>query len=375
MNFKLKIWRQADAKAKGGFETYEVNDISEDTSFLEMLDILNNNLIHEGKEPVAFDHDCREGICGMCSLHINGEAHGPDTEVTTCQLHMRKFHDGDTITIEPWRSAAFPVIKDLVVERSAFDKIMQAGGFISVNTGGVPDANTIPVPRDDAEESMDAAACIGCGACVATCKNGSAMLFVAARVSSLAKLPPGKGRTGAGARVGDDVWVSGTPGDAFAALGQIFGYWTFAEPLFGYFRSRMDLPEPRVALGPGLLNAATACCDISDGLVGDLKHILERSGVSARLFWPAFPKSDAMKLLPEAIQQRCILSGGDDYELLFTAPSHCRGEVERIAERAGTRVSRIGEIVPAGDPLKVIDANGAEVACGASFNHFREAGS
>ena len=180
MNFKLKIWRQADAKAKGGFETYEVNDISEDTSFLEMLDILNNNLIHEGKEPVAFDHDCREGICGMCSLHINGEAHGPDTEVTTCQLHMRKFHDGDTITIEPWRSAAFPVIKDLVVERSAFDKIMQAGGFISVNTGGVPDANTIPVPRDDAEESMDAAACIGCGACVATCKNGSAMLFVAA---------------------------------------------------------------------------------------------------------------------------------------------------------------------------------------------------
>ena len=195
MNFKLKIWRQADAKAKGGFETYEVNDISEDTSFLEMLDILNNNLIHEGKEPVAFDHDCREGICGMCSLHINGEAHGPDTEVTTCQLHMRKFHDGDTITIEPWRSAAFPVIKDLVVERSAFDKIMQAGGFISVNTGGVPDANTIPVPRDDAEESMDAAACIGCGACVATCKNGSAMLFVAARVSSLAKLPQGKVET------------------------------------------------------------------------------------------------------------------------------------------------------------------------------------
>lgn len=175
--------------------------------------------------------------------------------------------------------------------------------------------------------------------------------------------------------MGDDVWVSGTPGDAFAALGQIFGYWTFAEPLFGYFRSRMDLPEPRVALGPGLLNAATACCDISDGLVGDLKHILERSGVSARLFWPAFPKSDAMKLLPEAIQQRCILSGGDDYELLFTAPSHCRGEVERIAERAGTRVSRIGEIVPAGDPLKVIDANGAEVACGASFNHFGGAGS
>lgn len=191
MNFTLKIWRQADAKAKGGFETYQVSDISEDTSFLEMLDILNNNLIHEGKDPVAFDHDCREGICGACSLHINGEPHGPDSGITTCQLHMRKFRDGDTITVEPWRSAAFPVIKDLVVDRHAFDKIMQAGGFISVNTGGVPDANTIPVPRDDAEESMDAAACIGCGACVATCKNGSAMLFVSARVSSLAKLPQG----------------------------------------------------------------------------------------------------------------------------------------------------------------------------------------
>lgn len=191
MNFTLKIWRQADAKAKGGFETYQVNDISEDTSFLEMLDILNNNLIHEGKEPVAFDHDCREGICGACSLHINGEPHGPDNGVTTCQLHMRKFNDGDTITIEPWRSAAFPVIKDLVVDRRAFEKIMQAGGYISINTGGVPDANTIPIPRDDAEESMDAAACIGCGACVATCKNGSAMLFVSARVSSLAKLPQG----------------------------------------------------------------------------------------------------------------------------------------------------------------------------------------
>ena len=192
MNFTLKIWRQENAKAKGRFETYEVKGISADTSFLEMLDILNNNLIHEGKDPVAFDHDCREGICGMCSLHINGEAHGPDTEITTCQLHMRKFHDGDTITIEPWRSAAFPVIKDLVVERSAFDKIMQAGGFISVNTGGVPDGNATPISHADAEESMDAAACIGCGACVATCKNGSAMLFVAARVSSLAKLPQGR---------------------------------------------------------------------------------------------------------------------------------------------------------------------------------------
>lgn len=150
------------------------------------------NLIQKGEDPVVFDHDCREGICGMCSLHINGHAHGPDTDITTCQLHMRKFKDGDTITIEPWRSRAFPVIKDLAVDRSAYDKILQAGGFISVNTGGVPDANAIPIPKADADESMDAAACIGCGACVATCKNGSAMLFVAARVSSLAKLPQGR---------------------------------------------------------------------------------------------------------------------------------------------------------------------------------------
>ncbi len=192
MNLTLKVWRQKNAKAEGKFETYHVEGISPDTSFLEMVDILNNKLIHEGKEPVAFDHDCREGICGMCSLYINGHAHGPDSEITTCQLHMRKFKDGDTITIEPWRSAAFPVVRDLVVERQAFDKILQAGGFVNVNTGGVPDANAIPIPRDDAEESMDAAACIGCGACVATCKNGSAMLFVAARVSSLAKLPQGK---------------------------------------------------------------------------------------------------------------------------------------------------------------------------------------
>ncbi len=192
MKFKLKIWRQASPKAKGRFETYTIDGISPDTSFLEMLDILNNNLIHDGKEPVVFDHDCREGICGTCSLHINGFAHGPDSEITTCQLHMRKFKDGETITIEPWRSAAFPVIKDLTVERRAFDKILQAGGYVSVNTGGVPDANSIPVPKADAEESMDAAACIGCGACVATCKNGSAMLFVAARVSSLAKLPQGR---------------------------------------------------------------------------------------------------------------------------------------------------------------------------------------
>lgn len=192
MNLTLKIWRQKDAKAKGSFETYHVENISPDTSFLEMLDILNNNLIKEGKDPIAFDHDCREGICGMCSLHINGHAHGPDSEITTCQLHMRKFHDGDTITVEPWRSAAFPVIKDLVVDRSAYDKILQAGGFISVNTGGVPDANAILIPKEDVDESMDAAACIGCGACAATCKNGSAMLFVAARVSSLAKLPQGR---------------------------------------------------------------------------------------------------------------------------------------------------------------------------------------
>lgn len=192
MNLKLKIWRQKNAKDKGRFEVYPVKDISPDTSFLEMLDILNNDLIHEGKDPVAFDHDCREGICGMCSLYINGRAHGPDDDITTCQLHMRKFKDGDTITIEPWRSAGFPVIKDLVVNRGAFDSILQAGGYVSVNTGGVPDANSIPIPKKDADESMDAAACIGCGACVATCKNGSAMLFVSARVSSLARLPQGK---------------------------------------------------------------------------------------------------------------------------------------------------------------------------------------
>lgn len=192
MNLKLKIWRQANAKTQGKFEEYHVENISADSSFLEMLDILNNNLIHEGKDPIVFDHDCREGICGMCSLFIDGRAHGPDDDITTCQLHMRKFKDGDTITIEPWRSKAFPVLKDLAVERNSYDQILHAGGFISVNTGGVPDANAIPIPKDDADESMDAASCIGCGACVATCKNGSAMLFVAARVSSLAKLPQGK---------------------------------------------------------------------------------------------------------------------------------------------------------------------------------------
>ncbi|MBN1112997.1 MAG: succinate dehydrogenase/fumarate reductase iron-sulfur subunit [Bacteroidales bacterium] len=192
MNLKLKVWRQKNAKAKGGFEIYNISNISPDTSFLEMLDILNEQLINEGKEPVAFDHDCREGICGMCSLFINGRAHGPDDDVTTCQLHMRKFKDGETVTIEPWRSAAFPVIKDLVVEREAFEKIQQAGGYVSVNTGGVPDGNAIAIPKEDADEAMDAAACIGCGACVATCKNSSAMLFVAAKVSQFAKLPQGK---------------------------------------------------------------------------------------------------------------------------------------------------------------------------------------
>lgn len=189
---KIKVWRQKNARSKGKFETYIINNISTGSSFLEMMDILNNDLIEKGIDPIAFDHDCREGICGTCSLYINGRPHGPDTEVTTCQLHMRKFKDGETITIEPWRARAFPVIKDLVVDRTAFDKILQAGGFVSVNTGGVPDANAIPVPKEDAEEAMDAAACIGCGACVAACKNSSAMLFVSAKVSHLAKLPQGK---------------------------------------------------------------------------------------------------------------------------------------------------------------------------------------
>jgi len=188
----IKVWRQNNSTAKGKFETYPIENVSTGSSFLEMMDILNNDLIEKGIDPIAYDHDCREGICGTCSLYINGRPHGPDTEVTTCQLHMRKFKDGETITIEPWRARAFPVIKDLIVDRTAFEKILQAGGFISVNTGGVPDANTIPVPYDDAEESMDAASCIGCGACVAACKNSSAMLFVSAKVSHLAKLPQGK---------------------------------------------------------------------------------------------------------------------------------------------------------------------------------------
>ncbi|HHT22128.1 MAG TPA: succinate dehydrogenase/fumarate reductase iron-sulfur subunit [Bacteroidales bacterium] len=192
LNLTLKVWRQAGPKAKGAFETYQLKDVSPDCSFLEMMDILNEQLINEHKEPVAFDHDCREGICGMCGLYINGHPHGMDGEITTCQLHMRNFKDGETITIEPWRSAGFPIIKDLMVDRGAFDKIIQAGGFVSVNTGGVPDGNAIPIPKKDADEAMDAASCIGCGACVAACKNGSAMLFVSAKVSQLALLPQGK---------------------------------------------------------------------------------------------------------------------------------------------------------------------------------------
>lgn len=192
INITLKVWRQRGPKVKGAFETYKLDGISTESSFLEMLDILNEKLINEGKEPVVFDHDCREGICGMCSLYVNGHPHGPDEDVTTCQLHMRKFKDGETITIEPWRSAGFPVIRDLMVDRNAFDKIIQAGGYVSVNTGGIPDANAIPIPKPDADEAMDSASCIGCGACVAACKNGSAMLFVSAKVSQLALLPQGR---------------------------------------------------------------------------------------------------------------------------------------------------------------------------------------
>lgn len=192
MNLTLKIWRQKDAKTKGKFVTYKINDISPDCSFLEMLDILNEQLVEKDEEPVAFDHDCREGICGTCSLYINGRPHGPDDAVTTCQLHMRKFKDGDTIVIEPWRAKPFPVIKDLIVDRYSFDKIIQAGGFVSVDTGGVPDANAIPIAKEKADLSMDAAACIGCGACVAACKNASAMLFVSAKVSQFALLPQGR---------------------------------------------------------------------------------------------------------------------------------------------------------------------------------------
>jgi len=193
MNLTLKVWRQANANAKGNLETYQMKEVSPDMSFLEMMDVLNEELIEKGIDPVAFDHDCREGICGMCSMFINGEAHGPDRLVTTCQLHMRKFKDGDTITIEPFRAKAFPVIKDLTVDRSSFDRIQQAGGFVSVNTSGnTQDANAIPIEKHNADKAFDAAACIGCGACVATCKNASAMLFVSAKVSQYALLPQGR---------------------------------------------------------------------------------------------------------------------------------------------------------------------------------------
>jgi succinate dehydrogenase / fumarate reductase iron-sulfur subunit len=191
MKITLKVWRQKNAAAKGAFQTYVLDDVSSDMSFLEMFDVLNIDLIKKGQEPVAFDHDCREGICGACSMYINGRPHGP-LQTTTCQLHMRSFKDGDTITVEPWRASAFPVIKDLVVDRTAFDRIQQAGGYISVNTGGVPDGNEIPIPKKIADEAFDAATCIGCGACVAACKNASAMLFVSAKVSQLALLPQGK---------------------------------------------------------------------------------------------------------------------------------------------------------------------------------------
>ncbi|MDR0789632.1 MAG: succinate dehydrogenase/fumarate reductase iron-sulfur subunit [Bacteroidales bacterium] len=192
MNLTLKIWRQDNAKAKGRFETYTLNDISPDCSFLEMLDILNEQLIDKISHPVCFDNDCREGICGMCGLYINGRPHGNDDAVTTCQLHMRHFSDGDTITIEPWRAKPFPVIRDLVVDRTALDKIIQEGGYISVTTGGVPDGNAIAIAKSKADEAMDSAACIGCGACIAACKNASAMLFVSAKVSQFALLPQGK---------------------------------------------------------------------------------------------------------------------------------------------------------------------------------------
>lgn len=193
MNLTLKIWRQKNAKDKGQMVDYKISGIEPDMSFLEMLDVLNNELVEKGDDPVAFDHDCREGICGMCSLFINGEAHGPDRGITTCQLHMRKFKDGDTIYIEPFRAKAFPVIKDLVVDRSSFDRIQHAGGFISVNTSGnTQDANALPIRKDNADKAFDAATCIGCGACVASCKNSSAMLFVSAKVSQFALLPQGR---------------------------------------------------------------------------------------------------------------------------------------------------------------------------------------
>ncbi|MEZ4804991.1 MAG: succinate dehydrogenase/fumarate reductase iron-sulfur subunit [Bacteroidia bacterium] len=192
MKITLKVWRQKNNQTKGQFETYKLDEISEDMSFLEMFDVLNEQLINEGKEPVVFDHDCREGICGMCSMYINGRPHGPKDAVTTCQLHMRSFKDGDIIVVEPWRAAAFPVLKDLSVDRSSFDRIMSAGGFVSVNTGNAQDANSLPIGKEVADEAFMSAACIGCGACVAACKNASAMLFVSAKVSQLSLLPQGK---------------------------------------------------------------------------------------------------------------------------------------------------------------------------------------
>ncbi|MBL7876252.1 MAG: succinate dehydrogenase/fumarate reductase iron-sulfur subunit [Cyclobacteriaceae bacterium] len=191
MKITLKVWRQKDANSKGGFKTYEHGHVSSDMSFLEMIDVLNEELVKKNEDPIAFDHDCREGICGMCSLYINGRPHGP-LQTTTCQLHMRSFKDGETITIEPWRAKPFPVVKDLIVDRTAFDRIQQAGGYVNVNTGGVPDANEIPIPKRIADEAFDAATCIGCGACVAACKNASAMLFVGAKISQFALLPQGK---------------------------------------------------------------------------------------------------------------------------------------------------------------------------------------
>jgi succinate dehydrogenase / fumarate reductase iron-sulfur subunit len=191
MKITLKVWRQKDKNTRGAFKTYPMDHVSEDMSFLEVFDVLNNDLIRKGEEPVAFDHDCREGICGACSMYINGRPHGP-LQTTTCQLHMRTFKDGEMITVEPWRAKAFPVIKDLVVDREAFERIQQAGGYVTVNTGGVPDANEIAIPKVNEDRAFDAAACIGCGACVAACKNASAMLFVSAKVSQLALLPQGQ---------------------------------------------------------------------------------------------------------------------------------------------------------------------------------------
>ena len=192
LQLTLKVWRQKSSSDKGKFETYDVSGLNSHMSFLEMMDVLNEQLVGKDREPIAFDHDCREGICGMCSMVINGRAHGPLKGTTTCQLHMRHFKNGDTITIEPWRAKAFPVIKDLVVDRSSFDRIIQSGGYVSVNTGSAPDGNAIPIPKEVAEEAFDAAACIGCGACVATCKNASASLFVSAKISQLALLPQGQ---------------------------------------------------------------------------------------------------------------------------------------------------------------------------------------